>query len=73
MNYNKDLPDAPWIADVERNGLPDSDMNEKESYKPEICSNNGVTWWYVCGYCGRPVDVGEDVCPFCEMGVKWDD
>lgn len=72
MNCNKDLPDAPWIAYTERYGLPDSDPDLEESYKPERFSNNGVTWWYGCGYCDKPIDVDERKCPFCGKGIKWD-
>lgn len=72
MNNYKDLPDAPWIAEVERFGIPDDDVQEAKYYIPQI-GGNSMTWWYTCGNCGRPVDRWENRCSFCEGRIIWDE
>lgn len=52
-------------------------LKEQEPVKPKT-ENDGAPedircWWYVCGNCGRDIDIGYNYCRHCGKKLKWDE
>jgi hypothetical protein len=52
-------------------------LKEQESVTPFIACKGKTfeeadTWWYACGNCQQPIDMGDRYCSMCGKAVKWE-
>lgn len=45
---------------------------QNDSFEPNI-HGEGETHWYACGYCGHPINPGDEICEQCEIKILWKD
>ena len=46
--------------------------NQAEGVKPKLNRMQGISDYYSCRNCGRPVKIADNFCPGCGFRILWD-